>query len=53
MKNILFVITLFACLSLVSSCYAYLQADRLIYLGTLGKDKVNHNLIDTINYGFK
>lgn len=34
--------------SLLTSCYAFLQADRLVYAGTLAKKTVSTIQIDTV-----
>lgn len=34
---------------LLTSCYAFLQADRLIYAGTLGKKTASAIQIDTLS----
>lgn len=37
MKNILFVLFLSVVCTCMASCYAFLQADKLVYAGTLAK----------------
>lgn len=45
MKSIIF---LLCCCCLLSSCYAFLQADRLIYAGTIAKKQLPIISVDSV-----